>query len=237
VLKIAGDEFQQSVAVARLAVKLCELEHGTTDPKRFLDKAYELIACARERVLRPQTDLEYLAEQGGDKEALVEVFKRRSETVPFKTLCDPKREQVVTKTSNGIEYKVYQPSTKSIQGIEWKVYRSERGFDDLFLKYWSDIGEKWKEADRTKKPIPLHSEDHRTIYAALARKDQVWKERGERLLRSWKQYGVPPADFLALAEFRRAHDKRAANLKKPKKRRVAKSRTRRRNVRARARKR
>jgi hypothetical protein len=60
--------------------------------------------------------------------------------------------------------------------------------------------------------------------AARASNTGGWKRRGERLLKSWKGHGVPPAEFLALARFRRAHDKRAVNLKKPNRSRVVKSR-------------
>jgi hypothetical protein len=238
--KSAGDEFQQSVAVAQLAVQLCEikmakskmpLEKENLDPKKFLEEAWNLIASAREHVLRPQTDIEYLIEQGSPREALAEVFWRRDRErmIPFASLCDPDRNKGDTETIEVLDAE----TGRTIQ-VNWKVYCSERGFENLFGAYWRNIGEKWKEADRTKKPIPLHSKDHRTIFTALARKPQVWKERGERMFKSWKQYGVPPADFRALAKFRRAQDNRAANLpERPKRRRVTKSKTRQRNVRAR----
>jgi hypothetical protein len=49
---------------------------------------------------------------------------------------------------------------------------------------------------------------------------QLWKERGQSVLVSWKRDGVPPAHFLALADFRRERENRAANLrKKPKRKR------------------
>ncbi len=86
VLRIAsGDEFQQSVAVAQLAVKLCELkmakltgppEKQNLDPKTFLAEAWKLIQNAREHVLRPQSNAEYLAEHGGSDEAREKVLAR-----------------------------------------------------------------------------------------------------------------------------------------------------------------
>jgi hypothetical protein len=74
VLQIASsDEFQQSFAVAQLAVKLCELKKAATkvplekdnlDPKKFLAQAWKLIQSAHEHVLRPQTGVEYMAAHG-----------------------------------------------------------------------------------------------------------------------------------------------------------------------------
>src|SRR5713101_6935908 len=78
VIRIAGDEFQQSFAVAQLAVKLCELkmaertgppEKQNLDPKTFLAEAWKLIQSAREHVLRPATSSEYFAAAGGTAEA------------------------------------------------------------------------------------------------------------------------------------------------------------------------
>ena len=223
VLKIAGEEFQQSVAVAQLAVRLCELEHARSkivkQPDEYLLEAWELIQKARAHVMRPATPLEYMAGGDGSHEELAVALGQLSEpNVAFAELCDPDRKGGGTETIEVLDAK----TGKRIK-VKWKVYRSLLGFEKLFGAYWLSKGEEWKEADRTKKPVPQHSKDHSTIFAALARKEEVWKERGERLLKSWKQHGVPPADFVALARFRPAHDKRAANLpEKPKKRRVAK---------------
>jgi hypothetical protein len=224
VLRIKGDEFQQSFAVAQLAVKLCEikiarskvpLEKENLTPEKFLAEAWKLIESAREHLLRPQTDVEYLAEQGGNKGALTEVFNRRFETVPFQKLCDPKRNK---------------GDSETLDGIEWKVYLSERTFDDLFWKYWHHIGERWKRGDQeigtvreleTKgKPRKnnFYSESERKRLAARTRNTDAWKRRGKLLLNSWKRNGVPLADFLALARFRRERDNRAENLKKKPKR-------------------
>jgi hypothetical protein len=68
VLKMSGDEFQQSFAVAQLAVNLYELKQATSkdslDPKTFLVEAWELIQSAREHVSRPQTSGESLKAHG-----------------------------------------------------------------------------------------------------------------------------------------------------------------------------
>jgi hypothetical protein len=173
VLRIAEDEFQQSVAVAQLAVKLCQLKKAELqklwdaedkryhhsiqaavteneknkvmtereeqmkgritqfDPTGFLKEASELIHRAREQVLRPQTAAEYLAEQGGSREALGHAVRRRlrQSYVPFNKLCDENRNK---------------GDTETIDGIWWRVYHSERGFNDLFWDYWRDTGEMWK---------------------------------------------------------------------------------------------
>jgi hypothetical protein len=235
-----SDEFQQSSAVAQLAAKLWEvemmapksslssLEKEKLRPKDFLKEAWDLITGAREHVVRPQTEVEYMVEQGGTPEALANAIghKRRKSYLLFEKLCNAKRNE---------------GDTELIEGVSWKVYRSERGFDDLFGKYWRDIGEKWKRGDQgigtlqkldtEGKPrrINFYSESERKELATLARDTGAWKKRGELLLDSWKMNGVPLADFFALANFRRAHDNRAANLKKPTRRRVVKGRTRRRN--------
>jgi hypothetical protein len=232
-----GDEFRQSFAVAQLAVKLCELkkansraplEKENADPKGFLNEAWELIEGARKCVLRPMTDLEYLTASDGKQEVLERVLQRRSResVIPFQRLCDRERNK---------------GDTETINGIEWKVYRSERGFDELFWKYWSDIGDRWKRGDqkigtvlqsdtrRKSRRVNFHSKSERKELAKVARDADAWKELGKEVLSAWKQDAVPPADFSALAEFRREHDKRAANLKKPKRSRVVKGRTQQRN--------
>lgn len=241
VLRMPGDEFQQSFAVAQLAVKLCELkmansktplEKENANPKSFLDEAYELIASGLKRVVRPQTPVEYMVERGDSREALATVLDRkaRESMIPFEKLCNPRSNEVYS---------------EPIPGIEWKVYRSKHGFDDLFWKYWRDNGEKWKSGDQEigtmqepdtqgkRRRIDFFSETERKELATLARDTDAWKRRGKALLDSWKQNGVPPVDFSALANFRREHDNRAANLPqvtkvRAKRARVVKGRTRKR---------
>lgn len=182
VLRIARDEFEQSLAVAQLAVELSQLKKAATriplekeklDPKDFLAEAWELIHSAREQVLRSQTNAEYLAKHGGRDEAMEDVVGRILEAsyVPFKKICDANRKK---------------DHTEMIHGVKWKVYRSERGFYDLFQAYWRYIGEQWKA-----KQIAGYSE--------AARDTAGWKERGKILFDSWKTNGVPPNTFLALA--------------------------------------
>ena len=74
VLQMGRDEFEQSLAVAQLAVKLCDLktanskvplEKENPDPEKYLADAWKLIQSAREHVSRAQTDAEYLAAHGG----------------------------------------------------------------------------------------------------------------------------------------------------------------------------
>ena len=83
VLQIASsDEFEQSFAVAQLALKLWENKMARLNskplekenvkdkgPAEFLAAAWELIESAGRQVLRPQTSAEYLAEHGGGDEA------------------------------------------------------------------------------------------------------------------------------------------------------------------------
>jgi len=137
--KVSGEAFQQSFAVAQLAVKLCELKRAglktellkeAETPEKFLEEAWKLIESAREHVLRPATNAEYVAAAGGSYEAMEHVVGRilQASRVSFLTLCDP-------------EYHNKGDSV-TIDGIDWKVYRSERGFYDLFWDYWRDIGEK-----------------------------------------------------------------------------------------------
>ena len=93
VFKIAStDEFQQSLGVAQLAVKLCELKAASSnvslgeedrDPQNFLTEAWKLIEAAREHGSRPVGRSHQKAEQWLNEKILV----------PFKKLCDPKREK------------------------------------------------------------------------------------------------------------------------------------------------
>jgi hypothetical protein len=185
VLKIASaDEFRQSFAVAQLAVKLCQLkiaqsktplEKENLDPAKFLDEAWKLIESACDRVLREQTDAEYLAAQGGSHEAAENVIERtlRASTVPFQKLCNAKRNK---------------GDSDRIHGMDWKVYRSKRAFEDLFWAYWNDIGEKWKNPKQAEQQgklrvdgnsIQMVSKQERQQLAKLARNADAWKQRGE----------------------------------------------------------
>ena len=199
-LKIgSGEEFQQSLAVAHLAVRLCELERTNPTvkredklkllPEKFLDDAWKLIEGARACVSRPQTNKEYLAAHCGSDEAMEEVVGRtlQASRIPFHNVCDP-------------DYK-NKEHTKIIHRLKWIVYRSERGFDDLFWAYWRETS-----------ILKL-----RTIMSAsevLGNEPDKWESYGKQVLASWKRDGIPPNEFLALPKFRREHDKRALNLKK-----------------------
>jgi hypothetical protein len=86
VLKLTSEEFQQSFAVAQLAVKLCGLkkaelkwpsEKANAKPEKFLEEAWNLIQRAREHVLRPATSVEYMAAKGWTGEALRELVGHR----------------------------------------------------------------------------------------------------------------------------------------------------------------
>ena len=169
-LQIGRDEFEQSLAVAQLAVKLCDLKTATSkaplekenpDPEKYLADAWKLIQSAREHVSRPQTDAEYLVARGGSHEAAENVVGRiRSKSrIQFRKLCDP-------------EYRNKEDAV-TIHGETWKVYRSERAFDNLFWSYWDATSIIKDEGER--------------------------KEYGRKVLASWKTNGVPPNDFLALA--------------------------------------
>jgi hypothetical protein len=142
VLRITGEEFQQSLAVAQLAVKLCELkahqskipvEKENLDPEKFLNEAWELINRAREQVLRPMTETEYLVATDGNTDTLANVveLKLRENKVPFQKLCDP---------GNNNKNDDLEP----VPGVRWTVYRSERAFYNLFQTYWRHLGEQWK---------------------------------------------------------------------------------------------
>ncbi|HEV3099543.1 MAG TPA: hypothetical protein VGY75_07505 [Candidatus Udaeobacter sp.] len=204
VTKIASEEFLQTYAVAELAVKLCALkkaqskvpiEKENLDPKDFLAKAWELIQSAREHVLRPKTNAEYL--KSGSDEAAENVTGRilSESRIQFQTLCNNK--EIYT------EIEFHDADTKTIIKKDWKVYGSEAGFKKLFWRYWN---------------------------ATSVIKDEVErKDYGEVVFASWKRDGVPANTCLALVEFRKEHDHRAANLpKKPKqkhRRLMAKART------------
>jgi hypothetical protein len=207
--KIASEEFQQSNAVAELAVKLWEIKiaklnlsplekeklRDNPDLTQCLAEAWELIESARQHVLRPKTNAEYL--QSGSDEAAENVTGRilSESRIQFQKLCNNK--EIYT------EIELHDADTKTIIKIDWKVYRSEAGFKKLFWRYWNATSVIKNEVKR--------------------------KEYGEAVLASWKRDGVPANTFLALVEFRKEHNHRAANLpKKPKRKRrrlMAKART------------
>ncbi len=77
--KLPGEEFHQSIAVAQLAVKLCELkkielkwpsERAAARPEKFLEEAWRLIRRASEHVLRPATVMEIMTAGRWTAEAL-----------------------------------------------------------------------------------------------------------------------------------------------------------------------
>jgi hypothetical protein len=202
-LEIASsDEFQQSFAVAQLAVKLCELEKAelkdkplekaNASPEKFLEEAWKLIQSAREHVSRPQSNAEYLEAHNGSHEAAENVVGRilSASRVRFENLCNSEKNKGDTEI-----IKLPDAETGKTIKVEWRVYRGkggERAFDNLFWAYWCANS------------IPAW---------------HWWAVRmyGEKLLASWKRDGVPPNDFLALARFRTERDNRAENLKeKPK---------------------
>jgi hypothetical protein len=205
-----GEECHLSVAVAQLAVKLCELKKANSnappekenlDPKNFLADAWELIEAAREHVSPPVGMSQEEAEQSLNKKLLV----------PFKKLCDPKRNK---------------GDSETLCGEHWKVYTTKRAFDDLFLAYWHDIGEKWKNSKQAEEQgklrfdgnsVQMFSKAECAALAKLASDTRAWEEYGKKKLASWKRDGVPIADVLALARFRRERDKRAENLPKKRK--------------------
>jgi hypothetical protein len=174
------------------------------DPKDFLADAWELIESAREHVMRPQTDLEYLIEQGSPRDALAAIFGRRDRErmILFARLCDPNRNKGDTEM-----IKLPDAESEKTIEVEWKVYCSERGFDDLFLAYWRDLGEQWTEWMKGEKPRALWMKKDAVTFWKLAHNKekypggfkQLWKERGQSVLASWKRDGVPRGHFLALA--------------------------------------
>ena len=199
VLWITGEEFQQSFAVAELAVKLWEtkmanvavpLQKGKVrdnGPTEFLKEAWELIQRAHKHVSRPQTEADYLAQHGGCHEAAEKVIGRtlQQSRIPSRKLCDEKPEH----------------ESVTIHGVKWTVYTSERAFDNLFWAYW-----------RNTSILRL-----RTIVSrveVLGNEGDRWEEYGKQMLVSWKKDGVPPNDFLAIAKFRKERDNRSENLKK-----------------------
>jgi hypothetical protein len=211
VLQMGRNEFEQSLAVAQLAVKLCDLktanskvplEKENPDPEKYLADAWKLIQSAGRHVLRAQTHAEYLVAHGGSPEAAENVVGSilSASLVPFEKLCDPDRDKGDTEI-----IKLPDVETGKTIDVPWKVYRSERGFDDLFWDYWRDISE--------------------------IRDREAWKRYGKSLLASWKRNGVPPNTFLALTTFRRERDDRAANLKNRRQRKRKRRESRRERIR------
>jgi hypothetical protein len=220
--KIASEEFQQSCAVAQLAVRLCDLKKASTseppeqenrEPKDFLGEAWELIQAARKHVSQSPPKPEDLVE-------------RVLPGVPFSMLCDPDRKNEIEVTRDGVTYKRTLSDTETIHGIEWKVYRTKKAFYELFQAYWNNFGDKWRSPRKAKEQsklkfdgnsVQMYTKDEREQMAALASDEHKWKARGKQVFDTWEKDVVPLADFFALAKFRREHDHRAANLpKKPK---------------------
>lgn len=122
----------------------------------------------------------------GREEAEGEVGRILGEArVVFKRLCDAER-----KTGD----------MELIYGEWWRVYVSGKGFEKLFWAYWREV------SIYRIRSIMSESE-------VLGGEVDRWEEDGERMLASWKAHGVPANDFLALARYRREHDRRGENLR------------------------
>ena len=149
------------------------------------------------RELRSESFTEKWLAAGGTNEAYDKTFEenQRKALIPFHELCDSER----------------KGDTGTIQGVRWKICRSEGEFDSLFWPYWRDRGQKLAEGnplilvyyprgsaiDST--PLEVrYSEAACEQMSALARDPDAWEKEGEKLLKSWKEDGVPLADFLAL---------------------------------------
>ena len=115
---------------------------------------------------------------GGSDEAAENVLRRDlgASRVPFQRLCDPKRNK---------------GDSETVHGVIWKVFTTERGFDDLFWAYWTDMGEKWKDPVQAEEhgklrfdghSVQMYSEEERQQLAKLACNADAWKQRGKRLL-------------------------------------------------------
>ena len=70
-----------------------------------------------------------------------------------------------------------------------------------------------QDTARKKTPEKFYSAAECEKMAVFVRNADGWKKCSEQLLKSWKHNGVPPADFLALARFRKERYNRIANLK------------------------
>jgi hypothetical protein len=144
--------------------------------------------------LRSQSDVEQSLAAGADHQAREKwvADKLRKALIPFQRLCNTERKKGYT---------------DMICGVKWTVYRSERGFDDLFWAYWRALGEQWAEWMKGEKPrTPWMKRDAVTFWKLAHNKEkfpgrfnQLWKERGQSVLASWKRDGVPRGHFLALA--------------------------------------
>jgi hypothetical protein len=188
---MAREEFEQSLEVAQLAVKLYELGKDNPiykanktklGPEQFVVDTWKLIEKARDQVtISLKTGWSHEEAQAWVGEQL------EASRVPFERLCNPERNKGDTES-----IKLPDVETGETIGVEWKMYRGEggeRAFDELFWAYWCATS------------IPAW---------------HWWAVRmyGEKLLASWKRDGVPPEDFLALARFRREQNDRSLNLQK-----------------------
>jgi len=182
----------------------------TLEPKGFLSEAWRLIEAAREHVSPPV----------GMSQAQAELWLNEKLLVPFKKLCDPKRKKGDSETICGEHWKVYRSSEKKGKQAQ---RAAERAFDNLFWAYWHEIGEKWRDPIQAEEQgklrfdgnsVQMFSNEERKLLGKRARDKRAWKELGKKKLASWKRDGLPLADFLAIARFRRERDKRAENLPK-----------------------
>ena len=147
-------------------------------------------------MLRSQSNAEYLTEHQGSAQATENVIGRilSPSRVPFKKLCDPKRNR---------------GDSETVHGVIWKVFTTERGFDDLFWTYWTDIGEQWRQWMKGEKPRTRWMKRDAVTFWKLAYNkekypggfEQLWKERGQSMLDSWKRDGVPANDFSPFRSF------------------------------------
>jgi hypothetical protein len=213
----SGEEFRQSFAVAHLAVKLCELKKAEiqkqweAEDKRYSHDSNTAVTDHEKKQMnegrQKQMELRMrtLAPEGFLDEAWKLIQRARKRVLRPQTGSDEAIEEVVEhrlqpnvpfkklcdpeRDKGAVEIiKLHNDVTGKPIEVEWRVYTIGKALDKLFWAYWR--------------------------FKSTLTDNNKWKEYGEALLASWKKNGLPPNTFLALAKFRREHDKRALNLKK-----------------------
>lgn len=224
--KIASaDEFRQCLAVARLAVKLCELQ------KRELQNKWE--AEDKKYAHDIQTAVTESEKKRVNEERNKQMDLRIATLDPegFLSrawqLIESAGEHVSRPQTNAEYLEEKGGSDKAAEAVVRRIMKASRiSFNRLCNPKPNQVNSKSIEIHGADGTINV---DWKPYTTELAFDNLFWdywnanseikdegkrKQYGQSLLTSWKRDGVRPNDFLALRRFRRERNNRAENLKK-----------------------
>lgn len=154
VLRFSAEALPAAEIVAKLALQLWQASGGPAKgkPEDYLSDAVRLLAKTEEAMRQPQDEEEFLREQGGSDEAIMQFLSKRQGEHPQRVTF---LEVVNSAKHEGDRNEIRIPLQNNLERvIDWRVYAGKealRGFERFFWKYadsqsykwWTEHGEQW----------------------------------------------------------------------------------------------